>query len=54
MKIDGTEAFFMFLKRFAYPCQYADMVPLLARPIPQICMARNFTMNNIFETLDIS
>ena len=23
VKIDGTEAFCMFLKRFAYPCRYA-------------------------------
>lgn len=45
--VDKVEAFCMFLKRFAYPCRYADMVPLFARPIPQLCMATNEVMNFI-------
>ena len=41
----------MFLKRLAYLCRYADMVPLFARPIR--CMASNFIMNNIFENIGL-
>ena len=35
---DGIEALCIFLKRFAYPCRYADMLPRFARPVPQLCM----------------
>ena len=48
VKIDGTEALCMFLKRFAYPCRYLDMVPRFARPIPQICMTTNNIMEHIY------
>lgn len=41
----------MFPKQFLYPCPYADMVPLFARPIPQIRMASHLIMNNIFKNL---
>ena len=43
--VDKVEAFCLFLKRFAYPYQYADLVTLFARPIPQLCMATNEVMN---------
>ena len=46
------EAFYMFLKQFPYACPYADIVPLFARPIPQIRMASHFIMNNIFKNLE--
>ena len=46
-KVDH-EALAMFLKRFSYPCRYADMVPLFSRPIPQICMSTNNVMNFIY------
>lgn len=42
--VDKVEAFCMFLKRFAY---YVVMLPLFARPIPQLCMAPNEVMNFI-------
>ena len=45
--VDKVEAFCMFLKRFAYPGRYADLVPLFARPIPQLCMATNEVVNFI-------
>ena len=47
--VDKVEAFCMFLKRFSYPCRYADMVPLFARPIPQLCMTTNKVMNFIHQ-----
>ncbi|PFX15709.1 hypothetical protein AWC38_SpisGene20065 [Stylophora pistillata] len=47
--VDKVEALPMFLKRFSYPCHYADMVPLFSRPIPQICMITNNVMNFIYD-----
>ena len=35
---NSKEALCILLKRFAYPCRYADMVHRFARPTPQICM----------------
>ena len=46
---DGIEAFCVFLKRFAYPCRYADMVPRFARPVPELCLMSNEIMNVIFN-----
>ena len=36
LTIDGTDGLFIFLKRFAYPCRYLDMIPRFARPVPQL------------------
>ncbi|XP_033104576.1 uncharacterized protein LOC117107124 [Anneissia japonica] len=44
LKIQGIEMLCILLKRFAYPCRYIDMVPMFARPIPQICMITNMIM----------
>ena len=35
--VDGTEALSGLLKRFAYPCRFADIVARLGRPVPQPC-----------------
>ena len=48
--VDGIEALCICLKRFAYPCRYADMVPRFARPVPQLCMISNQVMNYIYQT----
>ena len=32
---DSVEAFCIFLKRFAYPCRYQDIIYRFARPVPQ-------------------
>lgn len=37
------------LKRYAYPNRYAVLVPRFARPIPQICMIANHTMNFVYD-----
>lgn len=47
--VDGIEALSIFLKRFAYPCRYADMVPLFGRPVPQLSIISNHIMNLIFD-----
>ena len=48
--VDGIEALCIFLKRFAYPCRYSDMLPRFARPVPQLCMISNQMMNFIYQT----
>lgn len=43
------EAFCIFLKRFAYPCRYQDLIHRFARPVPQLCMISNVVMNHIYN-----
>ena len=38
LKVDTTEAVFVLLKRFAYPCRFSDMVPRFAKPVPELCV----------------
>ena len=47
--VDGIEALCIFLKRFAYPCRYSDMLPRFARPVPQLCMISNEVMDFIYQ-----
>ena len=37
----GTEALSVLLKRFAYPCRFADMIARFGRPVPQLCLPVN-------------
>ena len=41
VNVDMVEALCIFLKRFAYPCRYVDMIPRFGRPEPQLCMISN-------------
>jgi len=50
VNVDRTEVFCIFLKRFAYPCRYVDLVPRFARPEPQLCMISNAVMNSIYTS----
>ena len=34
VNVSRAEAFWFFLKRFAYPCRYVDLIPRFARPAP--------------------
>ena len=47
--IDGLEALCIILKRYAYPCRYYDLVPIFARPVPQLCIITNQVTNFIFD-----
>ncbi|XP_071944737.1 uncharacterized protein [Antedon mediterranea] len=49
LKVTGIETLCILLKRFAYPCRYIDMVPMFARPIPQLCMITNMALNYIYN-----
>ena len=46
-KVEGIEAFCVFLKRYAHPCRYVDMVSRFGRAIPQLCMMNNTVLNRI-------
>jgi hypothetical protein len=48
-KVDNIEGLCTFLKRFAYPCRYVDMVHRFSRPEPQLCMISNQVLNIIHE-----
>ena len=34
--VQSIEALCIYLKRFVYPCRYADLVPRFGRPVPHI------------------
>ena len=48
LSVDGIEALCIFLKRFAYPCRYSDMVQRFARPVPQYSIVSSLIMNRIY------
>ncbi|XP_066928677.1 uncharacterized protein [Clytia hemisphaerica] len=39
----------MFLRRFAYPCRYGDMIPRFGRPVPEICMITNYIVEHVYS-----
>ncbi len=47
--IDSVEALCVCLKRFAYPCRYADLVPRFGRPVPHLCMITNMLVDDLYE-----
>ena len=47
-RVDGLEAFCIFLQRYAYPIRYGDMVPMFARPVPELCMINHEILNHIY------
>ena len=50
MVFDKEEALCIFLKRFAYPCRYQDlMLRFGQRAVPQLCMISNQVQNIIYE-----
>ena len=47
---EGEEAFFILLKRFAYPCRYSDMISLFGRQVPELSMINNKMIDFIYDT----
>ena len=45
---DGVESFCVFLKRFAYPSRYSDLIPSFGRSVPELCMMSNIIMDGIY------
>ena len=50
VKVDRIEGMCIFLKRFAYPFRYLDMILRFARRFPQLCMISNLGMDHIYTT----
>lgn len=48
----GLEAFCALLKRFAYPCRYADMVPIFGRPVPELSLMSNYMVDYLYNTYE--
>lgn len=49
LKVYGIEAFSIFLKRFAYPGKYSDMISRFGRAIPQLSMISNKMLNILYD-----
>ena len=47
LKVSGLEAMCVFLRRFAYPCRYSDIMCRFGRPVPQLSMISNLVVNRI-------
>ena len=45
---NGIESFCVFLKRFAYPSRYSDLIPKFGRPVPELCMMSNTIMDGVY------
>ena len=43
-KISNIEALCIFLKKYAYPWRYLDLIHGLARPVPGLCIINNFVL----------
>ena len=41
LNVGATDVLCVLLKRPAYPCRYADMIPRFGRPVAQLCMIFN-------------
>ena len=53
-KTDGLEALCIFLRRFAYPVRYGDMIPAFGRSVPELSMISNKILNHIRENCEIA
>ena len=47
--VGSTESMCICLRRFAYTCRYADLVPRFGRPVSQLCMVTNIVINFIYD-----
>ena len=46
---DQMEGLCMLLKRMAYPCRFADMIPLFGRPVPELSMITNTVIDYLYD-----
>ena len=49
IKVQWLEVVHVFLKRFAYPCRYSDLVPRFGRPVPEVRMMSNYVIKVLPE-----
>ena len=48
--VSSTEALCILLRRLACPCRFSDMIPRFGRPVPQLCLIFNQTLEFIDYT----
>ena len=48
-KVSDVEALCIFLERHAYPCRYSDLIHRFARPVPELCIIKNFVLKFLYE-----
>ncbi|XP_065065311.1 uncharacterized protein LOC135691389 [Rhopilema esculentum] len=48
--VGPVEALCVCLKRFAYPCRYADLIPRFGRSVPQLCMITNLVVSFLYDS----
>ena len=49
MIVESTEALCICLKRFPYPCRYANLIPRFGRPVSQLSMVTKLVVNHIYD-----
>ena len=49
MFVEPIEALCICLKRYTYPCRYADLVPRFGRPVPQLSMITNLVVDCLLD-----
>ena len=49
LKFDEIETFCIFLKSFAYPCRYSDIIQRCGRSVPELCLMSTAILNKIFD-----
>ena len=47
--VSSLEALCIFLKRYAYPCRYLDMISRFCRSVPELCIINNHMLNFIYD-----
>lgn len=48
-KVDQIEALAIFLKRFAYPCRYGDIIPRFGRSVPEMSIISSYVVDWIYD-----
>ena len=46
---EGLEGLCIFLKHFASPCRFSDLIPILGRPVPELCMINNAVIDWVYN-----
>ena len=49
---DALVCICIFLKQFAYSCCYGDMVPRFRRPVSELCLMSNATLDHIYSRFE--
>ncbi|KAJ8018885.1 hypothetical protein HOLleu_42879 [Holothuria leucospilota] len=48
-KVPGLEGLCVLLARFAYPCRYGDLIKMLGRSVPQLCLVTSFMIDFVCD-----